>query len=164
MSSDLTIYPFNIKLLSGKEQALSSFSGKVILIVNIASGCGFTPQLRELQDLRAEFSDQGFEVLGFPSNDFGSQEPLKGDEINEFCEINYGVQFPVSEKIIVKGDSAHPLFKFLRDKKLNGHFNSTPRWNFHKYLINREGEVVDYFYPFTKPASLKVKKKIQRLL
>ena len=164
MNHDLTIYPFKIKLLSGKEQPLSAYSDKVILVVNIASGCGFTPQLKELQDLRAEFLDQGFEVLGFPSNDFGNQEPLEGDEINEFCEVNYGVQFPVFEKIMVRGDAAHPLFKFLRDKKLNGQFNSVPRWNFHKYLINRKGEVVDYFYPFTKPSSSKIKKKIQRLL
>ncbi len=164
MNLDQTIYPFKIKLLSGKEQTLSAYSNKVILIVNIASGCGFTPQLQELQDLRAQYAGQGFEVLGFPSNDFGNQEPLEGSEINQFCEINYGVQFPVFEKTMVRGDAAHPLFKFLRDKKLNGHFNSTPRWNFHKYLINRKGEVVDYFYSFTKPSSSKIKKKIQRLL
>ncbi|MEJ5994211.1 glutathione peroxidase [Pedobacter sp. Du54] len=164
MNSDQTIYPFKLKLLNGKDQTLSAYSGKVVLIVNIASGCGFTPQLKELQDLRAEFADQGFEVLGFPSNDFGNQEPLDGDEISEFCEINYGVQFPVFEKIMVRGEAAHPLFKFLMDKKLNGQFNSTPRWNFHKYLINRKGEVVDYFYPFTKPGSSRIKKKIQRLL
>lgn len=164
MNFDQTIYPFKIKLLSGKEQTLSAYADKVVLIVNIASGCGFTPQLKELQDLRAEYASQGFEVLGFPSNDFGNQEPLEGSEINEFCEVNYGVQFPVFEKIMVRGDAAHPLFKFLRDKKLNGHFNSTPRWNFHKYLINRKGEVVDYFYSFTKPNSSKIKKKIQRLL
>ncbi len=164
MNHDQTVYPFKIKLLSGKEQTLSAYGDKVILIVNIASGCGFTPQLKELQDLRDEFFDQGFEVLGFPSNDFGNQEPLEGKEINEFCEINYGVQFPVFEKTMVRGEAAHPLFKFLRDKKLNGHFNSTPRWNFHKYLVNRKGEVVDYFYSFTKPSSSKIKKKIQRLL
>ncbi len=164
MNLDQTIYPFKIKLLSGKDQTLSAYSDKVILIVNIASGCGFTPQLQELQDLRAQYAGQGFEVLGFPSNDFGNQEPLEGSEINQFCEVNYGVQFPVFEKTMVRGDAAHPLFKFLRDKKLNGHFNSTPRWNFHKYLINRKGEVVDYFYSFTKPSSSKIKKKIQRLL
>ena len=164
MNLDQTIYPFKIKLISGKEQTLSAYADKVLLIVNIASGCGFTPQLQELQDLRAQYTGQGFEVLGFPSNDFGNQEPLEGSEINQFCEVNYGVQFPVFEKTMVRGEAAHPLFKFLRDKKLNGHFNSTPRWNFHKYLINREGELVDYFYSFTKPSSSKIKKKIQRLL
>lgn len=164
MNLDQTIYQFKLKLLSGKEQTLSAYAGKVVLIVNIASGCGFTPQLKDLQALRAEYANQGFEILGFPSNDFGNQEPLEGGEINEFCEVNYGVQFPVFEKTMVRGAAAHPLFKFLRDKKLNGHFNSTPRWNFHKYLINRKGEVVDYFFPFTKPNSSKIKKKIQRLL
>ncbi len=159
-----TIYPFKVKFLNGKEQNLSAYTNKVLLVVNTASGCGFTPQLQELQDLRDEYAEQGFEVLGFPSNDFGSQEPLDGKELTEFCEVNYGVQFPVFEKIMVRGDSAHPLFKFLKSKKLNGHLNSEPKWNFHKYLINRKGEVVDYFYSFTKPSSSKVKKKIQRLL
>ena len=164
MNINPTIYPFKVKLLNGKEQILSYYTNKVLLIVNTASSCGFTPQLKELQELRTEFAAEGFEVLGFPSNDFGNQEPLTGNEIHQFCEVNYGVEFPVFEKVMVRGEAAHPLFKFLRDKKLNGHLNSTPRWNFHKYLINRKGEVVDYFYSFTKPNSSKIKKKIQRLL
>lgn len=164
MNLNPTIYPFKVKLLNGKEQVLSAYAGKVLLIVNTASGCGFTPQLKELQELRNDLAEEGFEVLGFPSNDFGNQEPLAGAEINQFCEVNYGVEFPMFDKVMVRGDAAHPLFKFLRDKKLNGRLNSTPRWNFHKYLINRKGEVVDYFYSFTKPSSSKIKKKIQRLL
>lgn len=164
MNSTKNIYPFKAKLLSGKDKTLADFKGKVLLIVNTASGCGFTPQLKELQELRAEYADKGFEVLGFPSNDFGRQEPLEGDAINEFCEVNYGVQFPMFEKIMVRGEHAHPLFKFLSQKKLNGNLNSTPKWNFHKYLVNKEGEVVDYFYSFTKPNSSKVKKKVLRLL
>lgn len=164
MGLNQTIYPFKIKLLNGKEQTLSAYSGKVLLIVNTASSCGFTPQLKELQDLRDEYIAEGFEILGFPSDDFGKQEPLNGVAISEFCKENYGVQFPIFEKIMVRGEAAHPLFKFLRDKKLNGILNATPRWNFHKYLINRQGEVVDYFYSFTKPGSSKIKKKIQRLL
>lgn len=164
MNLNRTIYPFKAKLLNGKEQSLLDYSNKVLLIVNIASACGFTPQLKELQDLRAALGGLGFEVLGFPSNDFGEQEPLVGNEISQFCEIKYGVQFPVFEKINVRGEMAHPLYKFLSDKKLNGYSSATPRWNFHKYLINRSGELVDYFYPFTKPNSLKVKKKIQHLL
>ena len=159
-----TIYPFKVKLLNGKEKTLSDYKGKVLLVVNTASGCGFTPQLKELQALREEYLDKGFEVLGFPSNDFGRQEPLDGSAINEFCEVNFGVQFPMFEKIMVRGSEAHPLYKFLSDKKLNGNLSSTPRWNFHKYVINKEGEVVDYFFSFTKPSSSKVKKKIQRLL
>ncbi len=164
MNSTKTIYPFKVKLLNGQEKNLSDYRGNVLMIVNTATGCGFTPQLAELQNLRNEYVKDGFEVLGFPSNDFGGQEPLDGDAINEFCEVNFGVQFPMFEKIMVRGDHAHPLFKFLSEKKLNGNLNSSPKWNFHKYLINKNGEVVDYFYSFTKPGSSKIKKKLQRLL
>lgn len=159
-----SIYQFKAKLISGKEKELVDYKGKVLLVVNIASACGFAPQLKELQELRESFNNSEFEVLGFPSNDFGGQEPLDGKAISDFCEVNYGVQFPVFAKMMVRGEHANPIFKFLSDKELNGHVKSTPRWNFHKYLINKEGEVVDYFFPFTKPLSAKVKKKIQRLL
>ena len=152
-----SIHQFKVKLISGKEKKLSDYKDKVILLVNIASACGFAPQLEELQQLREELKDRNFEVLGFPSNDFGRQEPLEGEQISGFCEKNYGVQFPVFEKIMVRGEQANPLFKFLTK-------TSTPRWNFHKYLINKQGEVVDYFFPFTKPLSSKVKKKINKLL
>lgn len=164
MNPDYTIYPFKARLLSGATKNLADYKGKVLLVVNTASGCGFTPQLKELQELRETYAAKGFEVLGFPSDDFGHQEPLEGSAISEFCEVNYGVDFPIFEKTMVRGSQAHPLFKFLGDKKLNGHLSSTPKWNFHKYLINRAGEVVDYFFSFTKPSSSKVKKKIQRLL
>jgi len=164
MNSTQTIYPFKVKLLNGKEKNLSDYDGKVLMIVNTASGCGFTPQLKELQELRTAYAEMGFEVLGFPSNDFGGQEPLDSNGINEFCEVNFGVKFPMFEKTMVRGAEAHPLFKFLSDKKLNGNLSSSPKWNFHKYLINRSGEVVDYFYSFTKPGSAKIKKRIQRLL
>lgn len=159
-----SIHQFKVKLLNGLEKNLSAYKDKVLLVVNIASACGFAPQLKELQELRAELKDKGFEILAFPSNDFGRQEPLEGEQISEFCQVNYGVEFPVFEKIMVRGNQAHPLYKFLSDKKLNGNLTSTPRWNFHKYLINKQGEVVDYFFPFTKPMSSKVKKKIMRLL
>ncbi len=164
MNPDQTIYPFKVKLLNGAEKTLADYKGKVLMVVNTASGCGFTPQLKELQELRETYQDKGFEILGFPSNDFGKQEPLDGNAIGEFCEVNYGVQFPIFEKIMVRGSHAHPLFKFLSDKKLNGNLSSTPKWNFHKYLIDKNGKVVDYFYSFTKPNASKVKKKIQRLL
>lgn len=152
-----SIHQFRIKLINGKEKNLSDYKGKVLLVVNIASACGFVGQLKELQALRSEFKDQGFEVLAFPSNDFGRQEPLEGADITGFCEENYGVQFPVFEKIPVRGEQANPLFKFLTKV-------STPRWNFHKYLLDGNGEIVDYFFPFTTPQSSKVKKKIQKLL
>lgn len=159
-----SIYQFNAKLINGEDKKLADYRGKVLLIVNIASACGFAPQLKELQELRDSLNDEEFEVLGFPSNDFGGQEPLAGTAIYEFCEANYGVKFPVFDKIMVRGSQANPIYKFLSNKDLNGHIKSTPRWNFHKYLINKNGEVADYFFPFTKPLSSKVRKKIQRLL
>lgn len=152
-----SVHQFKVKLINGTERNLSDYKNKVLLIVNIASGCGFAPQLKELQQLQEEIGTDNFEILGFPSNDFGRQEPLEGQAITAFCEVNHGVKFPVFAKIMVRGEQAHPLFKFLTQK-------STPRWNFHKYLINKDGEVVDYFFPFTKPLSSKVKKKIQRLI
>lgn len=159
-----TIHQFSAKLLNGSQKNLRDYQNKVLLIVNIASGCGFAPQLQELQSLYEEFHPDGFEVLAFPSNDFGRQEPLDGAAIQEYCQVNFGVSFPVFEKTMVRGHLAHPLYQFLSDIKKNGNVKSTPRWNFHKYLINKDGEVVDYFYPFTKPSSSKIKKGIQRLL
>lgn len=152
-----SIHQFGIKLINGKEKRLSEYKGKVLLIVNIASECGFTSQLTELQQLREVLSGSDFEILGFPSNDFGRQEPRENQEIMDFCKDNHGVRFPVFQKIMIRGDHAHPLYKFLTK-------TSTPRWNFHKYLINKDGEVMDYFLPFTKPLSSKVRKKIQKLL
>ncbi|WP_158796741.1 glutathione peroxidase [Pedobacter sp. L105] len=159
-----SIHQFKAKLINGKDKKLSDYKGKVLLVVNIASACGFAPQLKELQELRDELKDEEFEVLGFPSNDFGGQEPLEGKAINEFCELNYGVKFPIFNKMMIRGEQANPIFKFLSTKELNGNIKSTPRWNFHKYLVNKDGEVVDYFFPFTKPSSTKLRKKIQRLL
>lgn len=159
-----SIHQFKAKLISGKDKKLSDYKGKVLLIVNIASACGFAPQLSELQELKDSLNTADFEVLGFPSNDFGRQEPLEGNAITTFCEVNHGVKFPVFEKLMVRGEHANPIFKFLTNKNLNGNLQSTPRWNFHKYLVNKEGEVVDFFYPFTKPTSSKLKRKIQRLL
>lgn len=158
------IYSFKVKKINGDEQPLSAYINKVILIVNTASECGFTPQLKELQQLKDEINNSDFEILGFPTNDFGKQEPLSGSDISAFCEINHGVKFPVFDKIMVRGAQIHPLYQFLSDKKQNGKLSSKPRWNFHKYLINKNGELVDFFFPFTKPLSSRVKKKVQRLL
>ena len=151
-------------MLNGEQVKLDRYKGKVLLLVNTASECGFTPQLKELEALRKGYDISEFEILAFPSNDFGGQEPLNGSAIGDFCEKNYGVNFQVFEKIRVRGSYAHPLYKFLSDKKLNGNVGAAPRWNFHKYLINAEGEVVDFFYPFTKPNSIGIKKKINKLL
>ena len=161
--TDKSIYQFKVQKLSGEEVSLGDYKNKVLLIVNTASQCGFTPQIKELADLKSEFDGKDFEVLAFPSNDFGGQEPLNGNEIAEFCEIQK-VNYPVFEKIRVRGPFAHPLYKFLADKKENGRLSSVPRWNFHKFLINRSGSAVDFFYPFTKPTSSKIRKQIARLL
>ena len=153
-----------VKEIGGKEKALSQYRGKVLLIVNTASKCGFTPQFKDLEALYQEYKDKDFEILGFPSNQFQNQEPLEGEQLSEFCELNYGVTFKMFDKIDVKGESADPLFQYLSNKDLNGQVNSTPKWNFHKYLVNKEGKVVDYFYTFTNPNSGKVRKAIDKLL
>lgn len=158
------IYQFTVENSKGEAVSLEKYKGKVLLIVNTASECGFTPQLSGLEELRKNFEDENFEVLAFPSNDFGQQEPLNDDGIGKFCSINYHTKFTIFKKTNVRGKDTHPLFSFLADKKLNGNLNSVPRWNFHKYLINANGELVDFFYSFTKPNSARVKKKIQKLL
>jgi glutathione peroxidase len=158
-----SIYQFNIQQLNGEELNLSEYKDKVLLIVNTASQCGFTPQLSELANLKDEFAGKDFEILAFPSNDFGGQEPLDGKELATFCEIQK-VNYPVFEKIRVRGPYADPLYKFFADKKQNGKLSSVPRWNFHKFLVNKSGLVTDFFYPFTKPTSSKIRKQIARLL
>ncbi len=158
------IYQFSAETSKGEEVSMKDYEGKVLMIVNTASECGFTPQLEQLEELRKEFEGEKFEILAFPSNDFGQQEPLNDEAIGKFCAINYHTHFTIFKKTRVRGAYASPLYKFLSDKKLNGYVNAAPRWNFHKYIINSKGEVVDYFYPFTKPNSVKVKKKIQKLL
>jgi glutathione peroxidase len=158
-----SIYQFNVQKISGQEISLSDYKNKVLLVVNTASECGFTPQLKDLVTLKNEFAGQDFEILSFPSNDFGGQEPLEGEAITAFCE-SYGANFPIFEKIRVRGPYADPLYKFFADKKQNGRLSSIPRWNFHKFLINRNGELTDFYYPFTNPTSSKIRKKINRLL
>lgn len=150
-------------MLNGLEESLGAYKNKVLLIVNTASQCGFTPQMKDLVQLKNEFAGLDFEILAFPSNDFGGQEPLEGAGIIQFCE-NYGSNFHVFDKIRVRGPYAHPLYKFFADKKQNGILSSVPRWNFHKFLVNRLGVVTDFFYPFTKPTSSKIRKKIGRLI
>jgi glutathione peroxidase len=158
-----SIYQFDVQQLDGEEISLSQYKDKVLLIVNTASQCGFTPQLKDLAALKDEFKDKNFEILAFPSNDFGGQEPLEGKELIDFCE-KAGANYPIFEKIRVRGPYAHALYKFFADKKQNGKLKSVPRWNFHKFLISKSGVVTDFFYPFTKPTSSKIRKKIARLL
>lgn len=162
--TDKSIHQFTVSCINGGERNLTDYKDKVLLIVNIASECGFTSQLKELEELRNDLSGDDFRILAFPSNDFGGQEPLEGESISSFCEISYDTHFEVFQKIRVRGEYADPLYRFLANKKQNGRVGAAPRWNFHKYLINRDGEVVDFFYPFTKPNSARIKKKIVKLL
>ena len=159
-----SIHQFTVNDLDGKPVSLAKFKGKVLLIVNTASKCGFTPQLEGMTKIYKEYKEEGFEVLAFPSNNFAGQEPLDGSAIQQFCSLNYQAEYPIFEKSNVKGDDTNPLFQFLADKSKNGKTSSVPKWNFHKYLINQEGEVIDYFYSVTKPDSKKIKKAIEKLL
>lgn len=155
----MSFYQIKINNLQGKELNLSEFEGKKILFVNVASKCGFTPQYKELQELQDEFQNN-LVVIGVPCNQFGGQEPGNSDEIQEFCSINYGVSFPITEKIKVKGSEKHPLYTYLTDKKLNGKKNSSVKWNFQKYLVDENGNLVDYWYSITKPKSKKITKHL----
>ena len=159
-----TIYQFQMKDLSGKVVNLADYRGHVVLIVNTASKCGFTPQLEELEEIYQQYKDQQFVVLGFPSNNFGGQEPLDGEEIADFCQKNYGVSFPVFEKSSVRGRNANEVYQFLSNKKANGAVGSAPKWNFFKYLVDREGKVVDSFSSMTKPRSEKFRQQGEALL
>jgi len=158
-----SVYKFSVQKLNGDDISLSAYKNKVLLVVNTASQCGFTPQLKDLAELKNQFKDADFEILAFPSNDFGGQEPLEGAAIAAFCE-NVGTNYPIFDKIRVRGPFAHPLYQFFADKKANGKLKSVPRWNFHKFLIDREGHVAEFYFPFTKPTSSKIRKKIERLL
>jgi glutathione peroxidase len=152
-----SIYSIKINSLQGQPLDLASFEGKKILFVNVASKCGFTPQYRELQELYDTYKDN-LVVIGVPCNQFGRQEPGNSDEIAEFCQINYGVSFPITEKIDVSGSNQHPLYEWLTKKHINGKQNSSVKWNFQKYLIDEKGEFLDYFYSITKPFNSRITK------
>jgi glutathione peroxidase len=149
----MTVYNFNAKRINGDTQSLADYQGNVLLIVNTASKCGFTPQYKGLQALYDTYRDRGLEVLGFPCNQFANQEPGSSDEITSFCEINFGVNFPLYDKIDVKGANAHPLFQYLT-KQAPGFLTKTVKWNFTKFLIDRQGKVVARFAPTTKPEDI----------
>jgi glutathione peroxidase len=159
MSAKKSIYDIEINSLQGKPINLSLFKGKKILFVNVASKCGFTPQYKELQKLHNIY-EESLVVIGVPCNQFGKQEPGNSSEINEFCQVNYGVSFLITEKISVKGKEQHPLYSWLTNKNENGRKNSSVKWNFQKYLINEDGELIDYYYSMTSPTSSKIKKHL----
>jgi len=156
----MTVYSFTVKDSKGIQRPLLDFHGKVLLIVNTASACGFTPQYAGLQKLYETFQEEGLEILAFPCNQFGQQEPGTDEEIQQFCQLNYGVTFPVLSKIEVNGDSADPLYKFLKKEK-PGPKGADIQWNFTKFLIDPEGNVVERFEPAVPPAELE--SKIKRL-
>jgi glutathione peroxidase len=155
-----SIYKVKINDLNGQLIDFNQAKGKKLLIVNTASKCGFTNQYAELQNLHEHYSES-LVVLGVPCNQFGKQEPGNAAEINDFCELNYGVSFTLTEKVDVKGAKQHPLYAWLTQKKLNGVKNSSVKWNFQKYLIDEEGKLIDFYYSITKPMSSKIINKLQ---
>ena len=154
-----SIYDIQINTLMGEALDLSQFKGKKMLIVNVASECGFTPQYEDLQKLHAEHGDK-IVVIGVPCNQFGGQEPGNAEEIQKFCSVNYGVEFVMTEKVDVKGDDQHPLYAWLTNKDNNGVKSSEVRWNFQKYLIDENGKYIDFYYSMTNPMSDKILGKL----
>jgi glutathione peroxidase len=151
-----SFYDITVKDISGNEFPLSQLKGKKVMVVNTASKCGLTPQYEDLEKLYKEYKDDNFIIIGFPANNFMKQEPGTNEEIAEFCEKNYGVTFPMMEKISVKGDDIHPLYQWLTSKEKNGKMDSQVQWNFQKYLINEKGELVAIVKPREKPYSKSV--------
>jgi glutathione peroxidase len=157
-----SIYDFTAKSLQGKDVALSEFKDKVLLIVNTASKCGFTPQYAGLEALYEKLSSKGLAILGFPCNQFGQQEPGGPEEIGAFCQMNYGVSFPMFDKIDVNGPKAHPLYQYLKDEQPGILGTKNIKWNFTKFLVDKSGKVVDRFAPMTKPED--IEKSIEKVL
>jgi glutathione peroxidase len=154
-------FDLTIKNIDNSIIKLNEFRGKIVLVVNVASKCGFTKQYSGLQTLYNKYKEKNFIILGVPSNQFGGQEPGSNDEIKNFCETNFNITFPITDKVNVKGDSAHSIYKWAKEN----HGNSTvPKWNFHKILINKEGKVQDTFNSFIDPLSDKITKEIEQLL
>ena len=155
-----TIYDYTVESLDGKEINFADFKGKKILIVNTASKCGFTPQYEDLEKLSKDYQDK-LVIVGFPANNFGSQEPGSNEEIGAFCEKNFGVTFPMAAKVSVKGDDTAPIFKYLTDKDLNGVKNTTILWNFTKFLVDENGHLIDSYISTTKPTSESITKYLK---
>ena len=159
-----SIYDFTLKDIDHKEVNLGQYRGKVVLVVNVASRCGFTPQYEGLQKVYMKYKDRGFVILGFPANNFMSQEPGSDEEIKTFCSAKYNVTFPIFSKISVKGDDIHPLYKFLTSKETNPDFGGDIKWNFSKFLFDKSGKVVARFEPAVKPESDPVIQAIEKAL
>lgn len=147
------IYQFTTQTLNGEDKDFSEYEGKVLLVVNTASKCGLTPQYEGLEKLHKDYHDKGLEVIGFPCNQFGNQEPGGADDISSFCQINYGVSFQMMEKVDVNGANAHPIYKWMKSKK-GGILGDAIKWNFGKFLIDKQGNVVKRYAPTTKPKAI----------
>ena len=149
-----SFYDFKANDINGKEVSMSSYEGKVVLIVNVASGCGFTPQYEGLQKLYDEHKEEGLEILAFPCNQFGEQEKGDGEEIKNFCEKNYSITFPIFEKVEVNGNDAHPIFKFIKEQKKGFMGTESIKWNFSKFLLSKNGEVINRYGSLDVPENL----------
>lgn len=161
-NAQTSIYDFTVKDIDGNEFALKQLEGKKVMIVNVASKCGFTPQYEQLEKIYETYKDKNFIIIGFPANNFKKQEPGSNEEIKEFCSLTYGVSFPMMSKISVKGDDIHPLYKWLTTKDLNGTSDSTVKWNFQKYLIGEDGKIDEVINPWVEPDSKKIIKWIEK--
>jgi len=160
MAQTKTLYDFKVNDIDGKEFDLSTLKGKKVLVVNTASKCGFTPQYTDLQKLYEKYGSDKFVIIGFPANNFMSQEPGSNDEIKEFCSTKYNVTFPMMAKISVKGKDIHPLYEWLTSKELNGVMDSNVKWNFQKYMIDENGKLFDVAYSKTNPLDEQIVKWI----
>lgn len=159
LNMNKSIYEISINSINGNKITLSDYRGKKMLIVNVASECGFTNQYKGLQELHELYKNK-LVVIGVPCNQFGGQEPGNAEQIQSFCKKNYGVEFLITEKVDVKGDKQHPLYAWLTNKSLNGKKNSSVKWNFQKYLIDEDGNLIDYYLSITKPLSKKITNQI----
>jgi len=159
-----SVLDFRVNDIDGKPVDLSAFQGKVLLVVNTASQCGLTPQYKELESIYEKYKGEGFEILAFPANEFGKQEPGSNEEIKQFCSSKYKVSFPLFSKIVVKGKGIHPLYDFLTSESTNPKFAGEIPWNFTKFLVGRKGEVVARFEPTVKPQAASVTGAIEKAL
>jgi glutathione peroxidase len=159
-----SVLDFHVKDIDGKDVELAKYKGKVFLIVNTASQCGLTPQYKDLEAIYEKYKEKGFEILAFPANEFGAQEPGSNDEIKEFCSTKYKVSFPLFSKIVVKGKGIDPLYDYLTSKETNAKFAGDIQWNFAKFLVNRKGEVIARFKPQVKPSAKEVETAIDTAL
>jgi glutathione peroxidase len=159
-----SVLDFQVKDIDGKDVSLSSYQGKVLMIVNTASQCGLTPQYKDLEAIYEKYKGQGFEILAFPANEFGSQEPGSNEEIKTFCSTKYHVSFPLFSKIVVKGKGIHPLYDYLTGEATNAKFAGPIPWNFTKFVVNRKGEVIARFQPKEKPSTETVTSTIEKAL